>query len=170
MAVLEVRTYPNEVLRKKALPVESVDDETRRLMDDMVETMYARAGLGLAAPQVGVSKRVVVVHVAIQDGPEYPLTVIANPELVSSGGSMEFEEGCLSLPGFTTVVKRPSEVVVKGLDRDGKEITIKAEGMFAVVLQHEMDHLDGILILDRAGSIKREFYKKRLKKSLAKAG
>ena len=170
MAVMDVRTYPDEVLKKKALPVESVNDETRRLMDDMVETMYAKAGLGLSAPQVGLSKRIIVVHVAIQDGPEYPLIVLANPELVSSAGSMEFEEGCLSLPGFTTVVKRPSEVVVKGLARDGKEVTIKADGLFAVVLQHEMDHLDGTLILDRAGSIKREFYKKRLKKSLAKAG
>jgi peptide deformylase len=169
MAVREIRTFPDEVLRKQAEPVEAVDGEVRALMDDMVETMNQRAGLGLAAPQVGVLKRVIVLHVKMEDI-EHPLTVLANPEIVEASGEIEFEEGCLSVPDFLTTVKRASEVKVRGLDREGKEVEIEARGLFAVALQHEIDHLDGRLIIDSASAIKREFYKKRVKKQMAKAG
>jgi peptide deformylase len=170
MALLDIRTYPDEVLRKKAEPVESVDDSLRRLADDMVETMYAAPGVGLAAPQVGVSKRLIVADIGLHEGEESRLVILFNPEIIEADGSIEFEEGCLSLPGFNVVVSRAGRVVVRGLDREGKEASIEAEGLLAIVLQHEIDHLDGILLIDRAGMLKREFYKKRIKKQLAKAG
>lgn len=170
MAVLTIRKYPDDVLKRKAAPVEAVDDELRRLADDMVETMYAAPGVGLAAPQVGVSKRLVVLDLSTQEGEEGSLIVLFNPEITHAEGSAEMEEGCLSLPGFITKVKRAAEVTVRGLDREGKPVAIEAGGLLAIALQHELDHLDGMLILDRAGSLKREFYKKQVRKSLAKTG
>jgi len=170
MSVLNIEKYPSTVLKQKASPVEQVDDSVRTLMDDMLETMYASSGIGLAAPQVGVSTRVIVLDVNLQEGDDYPVLMLANPEVIHAEGSEEFEEGCLSVPGFTTLIKRPSEVTVKALDRDGNEISIEAGGLLAVALQHEIDHLEGKLILDRASSIKREFYKKRIKKNAAVAG
>jgi peptide deformylase len=170
MAVLNIEKYPSKVLKRKASPVERVDGPVRTLMDNMLETMYASSGIGLAAPQVGVSTRVIVLDVNINEGDDYPVLMLANPEVIRSEGSVEFEEGCLSVPDFTTLIKRPSEVTVKALDRDGKEVTIEAGGIMAIALQHEIDHLEGKLILDRASTIKREFYKKRLKKSAAAAG
>lgn len=170
MAVLEIKTYPDDVLKQKAEPVEAVDEELRRLADDMVETMYAAPGIGLAAPQVGVSKRLIVVHVNLDEENETPLIVLFNPEITEAEGSIDFEEGCLSLPGFTASVKRYEKVIVKGLDRDGHPVAFEASGLVAVALQHEIDHLDGTLLLDRASVIKREFYKKRIKKQLTKVG
>ena len=170
MAVLYIEKYPSPVLKRKASPVEQVDDGVRALMDNMQETMYASSGIGLAAPQVGVSRRVIVLDVNINEGDNHPVLMLANPEITRAEGSEELEEGCLSVPEFTTVIKRSAEVTVKGLDRDGKEVTIEAASLLAIALQHEIDHLDGKLILDRASSIKREFYKKRLKKNTAKAG
>ena len=167
MAVLEIRTYPDEVLREEARPVEAVDSDVSRLMDDMVETMHARSGLGLAAPQVGVLKRVIVVHVQMEDE-SHPLVTLANPEIVESSGDVEFEEGCLSLPGFLTLVHRAERVRVKGLDHEGREVEIDAGGLLAVALQHELDHLNGRLIIDSASSIKRSFYRKRAKKLAAR--
>ena len=168
MVVREIRTYPDEVLRVKAEPVEAVDAEVRQLMDDMVETMHSRAGIGLAAPQVGVSRRVIVLHVKMDDL-DHPLTVLANPEIVESSGEIEFEEGCLSLPEFTVYIDRFSRVRVKGLDREGREVELEADGLFAVAIQHEIDHLDGRLIIDSASPIKRAFYSKRMKNQMAKA-
>jgi len=170
MSVLNIEKFPSKVLKQKAPPVEQVDDAIRTLMDNMLETMYASSGVGLAAPQVGVSTRVIVLDVNLQEGDDYPVLMLANPEVISAEGSEEFEEGCLSVPGFTTLIKRPAEVTVKALDRDGKELTIEAGGLLAVALQHKIDHLEGKLILDRASSIKREFYKKRIKKNAAVAG
>ncbi len=169
MAVLEIRKYPDEALKRKAEPVEAVDEALRRLMDDMVETMYAARGIGLAALQVGVSKRLIVVDVSHLEGETAPLVVLVNPEIVESHGSIKTEEGCLSLPEFLTTVERAEAVTVKGLDREGMETTVPAEGLLAVALQHEIDHLDGTLILDRASFLKREFYKKQLRKNLIKA-
>ncbi len=169
MAVLDIRTYPDEVLRKKAEPVEVVDTKVRQLMDDMVETMHEYNGIGLAAPQVGVSRRVIVLHVRFEDY-NYPLTVLANPEIIEASGEMDFEEGCLSLPGFLVPICRYEQLKVKGLDRDGKEIIIEADELFAVALQHEIDHLDGKLIIDSASPIKKAFYSKRMKKQMAEAG
>lgn len=170
MAIFDIEKYPSEVLKLKAEPVDLVDDEVRALMDNMLETMYASSGIGLAAPQVGSSTRVIVINANINEDDDYPVLMLANPEIIKAEGSVEFEEGCLSVPGFTTLIKRPSEVTVKALDRDGKEITIEAEGLLAIVIQHEIDHLEGRLILDRASTIKREFYRKRLKKNAAAAG
>jgi peptide deformylase len=170
MAFLEIRKYPDEILTKKAEPVDSVDDSLRRLADDMLETMHAAPGLGLAAPQVGVSKRLIVVDVGYKEGEKADPVVLFNPEIIEAEGTIEFEEGCLSLPDFNVMVSRAERVVVRGLDMEGKEIEIEADGFMAVVLQHEIDHLDGILLLDRASMLKRQFYKKRIKKQLAKAG
>jgi len=167
MAVREIRTYPDEVLRKEAMPVEAVDPETCRLMDDMVETMYSYAGIGLAAPQIGVSKRVIVLHVRLEDL-DNPLTVLANPEIVEASGEIEFEEGCLSVPGMLTPIMRAMHVRVRGLDRDGNECEVEAEGLFAVALQHEIDHLNGVLIIDSASPVKRAFYKKKVKKQASR--
>lgn len=169
MAVREIRTYPDDVLRVKAEPVEAVDAEVRQLMDDMVETMHESAGIGLAAPQVGVSRRVIVLHVKLDDL-DHPLTVLANPEIVESSGEVEFEEGCLSLPGFTVSIDRALYVKVRGLDREGRQVEFEADELFAVALQHEIDHLEGTLIIDSASPIKRAFYSKRMKKQMAQAG
>jgi peptide deformylase len=169
MAVREIRTYPDAVLKKLAKPVPGVDDEVRRLMDDMFDTMHESNGIGLAAPQVGVSERVIVVDVSHTSEDAPPPVALANPEVVAAEGEVEFEEGCLSLPGFLTKVKRSSEITVKALDREGKAVTIEAGGIFAIALQHEMDHLDGTLILDRASGLKREFYKKRIRKQADRA-
>jgi peptide deformylase len=169
MATLRIYTYPDEVLRHKADPVDEVDQDIARLMDDMVETMYVNNGIGLAAPQVGVSKRVIVVHVNIDEEEQHPLIVLANPEIVESDGVVEFEEGCLSLPGFTTMIKRAMNITVRGLGRDGNEVLMEASDLVAIALQHEIDHLEGTLIIDKASTIKRQFYKKKVKKALAKA-
>jgi peptide deformylase len=169
MAVREIRTYPDAVLKQLAKPVPGVDDEVRRLMDDMFDTMHESNGIGLAAPQVGVSERVIVVDVSHTSEDAPPPVALANPEVVAAEGEVEFEEGCLSLPGFLTKVKRSSEITVKALDREGKAVTIEAGGIFAIALQHEMDHLDGTLILDRASGLKREFYKKRIRKQADRA-
>lgn len=169
MAVLEIRKYPDEVLRRRAEPVGSVDDEIRRLAADMVETMYAAPGIGLAAPQVGVSKRLIVVDVsAREEGTS--LVALADPRVLAAGGQVDFEEGCLSLPGFLTSVSRAEKVRVRGIDMKGETVEIEAEGLLAIALQHEIDHLEGTLLLDRASPLKREFYKKRIRKSLAKTG
>jgi len=169
MAVREIRKYPDEVLKRRAEPVLTIDANLHRLIEDMVETMYAASGVGLAAPQVGVSRRLIVVDVSRGESEESHLIVLINPEIVDRQGEVKSEEGCLSLPGFITSVDRAETVVVKGLDREGKEVSISAEGLLAMAFQHEVDHLDGTLILDRTSFLKREFYKKQLRKSLEKA-
>jgi len=163
MAILEIRKYPEKVLKQKALPVTSFDQELQELIDNMIETMYAAPGVGLAAPQVGEPRRVAVIDISSRED-KCPLLVIVNPVIVSSEGEVEFEEGCLSLPEYTALVKRSENVVVKALDRDGKAIEVGATDLLAIALQHEIDHLDGILLIDRISPIKREFFKKRYKK------
>ncbi|BCB96972.1 peptide deformylase [Dissulfurispira thermophila] len=160
MAILEIRKYPDEILKKKALPVENIDKDLQRLIDNMVETMYAAPGIGLAAPQVGVSKRLIVIDVSTKNE-KHPLIVLINPEIIEADGFIDSEEGCLSVPGYTSTIKRAGRVVVKGLDRNGKPFQIEGTGLLARALQHEIDHLDGILFVDRMSSIKREFFKKR---------
>lgn len=170
MAIRKIRTYPDEVLKKKAEPVQEVTDELRRLADDMIATMYSAPGVGLAAPQVGVSKRLIVLDPGSLDESQSTLLVLFNPEVISTEGEMDYEEGCLSVPEFTVTIRRAERVSVAALDREGNEVKIDAEGMLAIVLQHEIDHLEGTLILDRSSSLKREFYKKRVLKQLAKVG
>lgn len=168
MAVLEIKTYPEKVLKEKALPVENIDGQIQRLIDDMIETMYAAPGIGLAAPQVGVSKRIIVLDVSVKEEEKMPLIVIINPEIVNYEGETDSEEGCLSLPGYTTTVKRAEKVLVRGLNREGMPVEIEGEGLLSRALQHEIDHINGTLLIDRISSIKREFFKKRFQKALAR--
>ncbi|NOZ25957.1 MAG: peptide deformylase [Nitrospirae bacterium] len=165
MSVLEIKKYPDPVLRRKALPVENVDGALQRLIDDMIETMYAAPGIGLAAPQVGESRRVVVVHVNLNEE-EHPLIVLLNPEIVEYDGKVVSEEGCLSVPGYVSSIERAAMVIVRGLDREGRPVEIEAEGLLARALQHEIDHLDGLLFVDRMSPIKREFFRKRYMRRL----
>ncbi|RPJ64091.1 MAG: peptide deformylase [Dehalococcoidia bacterium] len=144
MAKLKMRHYPEDlVLRRKAMKVSVVDDSIRRLIDDMVETMQQSSGVGLAAPQVGVSLRVIV----LQMPDEQPIAII-NPEIVESSGVQTVTEGCLSVPGYCGELNRPAHVVVKGKDRRGKMFKIKADGLMAEALEHEIDHLNGRLYID----------------------
>ncbi|HIZ77599.1 MAG TPA: peptide deformylase [Firmicutes bacterium] len=143
MAIYEILQVGDEVLRQKCLPVKEINDTVRELLDDMAETMYRADGVGLAAPQIGITKRMIVVDVG--EG----LVELINPELVNGRGRQIDDEGCLSVVGVTGPVERYKTVMVKGLDRNGKGILIKAHGLFARALQHEMDHLDGILFIDK---------------------
>ena len=163
MAVLKIQTYPETVLAQKSVPAESGDPGLEQLIEDMIDTMRAANGIGLAAPQVGVSKRVIVVDTKQGEGAE-PLVLI-NPEIELAEGLIDSEEGCLSVPEYLAHIKRAERVVVKGLDRSGETVRFEATGLFARALQHEIDHLDGILIVDRLSALKREFFKKRYLKA-----
>lgn len=165
MALLPILVAPDPVLKTKATPVAAVDDSLRQLMDDMLETMYDAPGIGLAAPQIGVSKRVIVMDIAQEDEPKAPLCMV-NPELVwVSDEDATYEEGCLSVPEHYADVVRPAEIRVRYLDRDGKQQELKASGLLATVIQHEMDHLDGILFIDHLSSLKRNMILRKLLKS-----
>lgn len=159
MAILNVLTYPDPLLRRRAEPVQVVDDEVRRLVDDMAETMYAAPGIGLAAIQVNVPKRVVVIDVS-EDRSN--LRVFINPQVVSSAGAQETEEGCLSVPGVYAPVTRAGAVTVRALDRDGKEFTLEAEGILAVCILHEIDHLDGKVFVDYLSRMKQDRIRKKM--------
>ena len=151
MAVKEVLTSEHAVLRQKAKKVKRVDASTYKLIDDMFESMHAANGLGLAAPQIGVSLRVLVIE--LPNDEEVPAAgepiALVNPEIVKSAGEQYGEEGCLSIPGYVGMVRRANQVTVKGLNRKGKEVRVKGEGLLARALQHEIDHLDGVLYTDR---------------------
>jgi peptide deformylase len=165
MAKLEILTAPDPRLKITAQPVEGVDDELRRLMDDMLETMYAAPGIGLAAPQVGVAKRVLVLDVARSNEDPAPLR-IANPEIVwASDETVASEEGCLSVPDHYADVERPARVRVRFLDYENEIREIDAEGTLATCIQHEMDHLDGTLFIDRLSLLKRNIILRKLKKA-----
>lgn len=164
MSLLPIITIPDPVLRKISEPVERVDAETLRLMDDMLETMYAAPGVGLAAIQVGVPKRVVVVDTSKDENAKSPLCLI-NPEIVALGPTTRlYEEGCLSIPDVTVEIERPATVTVSYIDRDGKRQEIAADGLLATALQHEIDHLDGQLIIDYLSRLKRDMVIRKFKK------
>lgn len=165
--ILPVCTYPDPVLAKKAVFVEHVDKDINRLIDDMFETMYENSGIGLAANQVDKLVRVIVIHIDQSDNPLNEPFAVINPEIIKSDGEIVFEEGCLSLPNYTNDVKRAASITVTGLGQDGKQLEIDAQGLAAVCLQHEIDHLDGRLFIDRISRLKRELYKRRVKKELA---
>ncbi len=167
MAILKIKTYPDGVLRTHARPVDSVNRDIRKLVDDMAETMYEAPGIGLAANQVGELKRVVVIDIQ-KEGESTGLITLINPEIIERRGSTAVEEGCLSVPDFYSEVKRAEEVRVRALNVDGKEIEIDARGLLAVVLQHEIDHLNGKLFIDRLNPIKREIFKRNWKKKKKK--
>ena len=164
MAIRPIIIAPDPRLKKRAQPVEAVDAEIRRLMDDMLETMYAAPGIGLAAPQVGVLKRVIVVDAARKDEEPEPL-FLANPELLSVGeDDSVYEEGCLSLPDQFADVTRPEACRVRYLDRDNETREVEAEGILATCIQHEMDHLEGLLFVDHISALKRNMILRRLTK------
>lgn len=167
MALLEIKKYPEKILKEKTAPVVDINSSIQRLIDDMIETMYAAKGVGLAANQVGVSKRLCVIDIPIYRDEKTPLIVLINPEIVERKGSVEVEEGCLSIHEYRAKIKRAEEVLVKGFDRKGKPIEIAGGDLLARALQHEIDHLDGLLFIDRLSPIKREFFKKRYKKTLS---
>ena len=144
----QILTYPDPFLLRKAAPVIRVDDRIRELVRDMFETMYAASGVGLAAPQVGVGKRVIIVDVSPVDKEIAPIALV-NPEIVERQGLVEGTEGCLSVPGVEGVVPRAESVLVRALDTQGQPVKIRAEGLLARALQHEIDHLDGVLFIDR---------------------
>ncbi len=164
MAKLKLFEYPHPILKKKAEKVQKVDDELRKLLDDMLETMYASNGCGLAAPQIGVSKRIVVIDIAHEDEEPKPLYMV-NPEIVWQSEEKEIsEEGCLSVPGQRAEVERPAAVRIKYLDYDGKEQELEANDFLAVATQHEIDHLDGVLYIDKLSRLKRQMLLKKLEK------
>ena len=165
MAVLEILKYPDPILKKVAQPVKNITGVTARLIEDMVETMYAAPGIGLAAPQVGVSRRIIVLDTD-HENPGKNLLKLINPEIRRREGEVLWEEGCLSVVDFTVEVKRAARVELTAIGADEQEISIDAEGLLAVALQHEIDHLDGKLILDRVSRLKRDLYVRRLKKLL----
>lgn len=145
MAIRNIRENGDEVLRKKSRTVEKVDEKIKELVQDMLETMYKNNGVGLAAPQVGILKRVVVIDLYDNNGP----IVLINPEIIKEKGEQEVEEGCLSFPNQFAKIIRPAELTVKALDIDGKEIKIKAKELLAQAISHEVDHLEGILFIDK---------------------
>lgn len=161
MAILPILHFPDPRLRIRAQPVERVDDSIRTLVDDMLETMYEAPGIGLAAPQVNVSKRVIVID--ISDDKSSPLCLI-NPEIIRRDGVEEMEEGCLSVPSIFEKVERARRVTVRFLDRDGKSVETAADELLAVCIQHEIDHLEGKLFVDYLSELKRQRIRKKLDK------
>lgn len=161
MALLHILHYPDPRLRNRALPVERVDDAVRRLADDMLETMYEAPGIGLAANQVGVAKRLIVLDIT-EEG-QAPLCLI-NPVILERSGTGSMDEGCLSVPGIVEPVERAARIRYRALDRDGRELEAEAEGLLAVCIQHEVDHLDGRLFVDYLTELKRQRIRKRLEK------
>ena len=164
MSILKIYEYPHPVLKKKAEPVAEVNDELRRVLDDMLETMYDAPGVGLAAPQVGLSQRMVVIDAAREDEEPAPMYLV-NPEIIWRSEETEIcEEGCLSVPEQNAEVERPASVRVRFTDFHGQQQDIVAEGFLAVVVQHELDHLDGILYIDRISKLKKSMLVKKLEK------
>jgi peptide deformylase len=166
MAVLPIRIYPDPVLRVDCRPVTDFGPELRKLAADMIETMHAAPGVGLAAPQVGVDLRIAVIDLSVGEDPKQ-VYVIVNPEIVESSGSETGEEGCLSLPGISDKVDRPGSVLVRALDLAGKPIEIQAEQWLARAFCHEIDHLHGVLFVDHLRGLRKERARRQLKKMAA---
>ena len=164
MALREILTEPNKILRQKSLPVENVDKEIQILMDDMLETMYAAPGIGLAAIQVGIPKRIIGLDIVQKEGKKNPIFLV-NPQIIEKAKNHStYEEGCLSVPGQFAEIDRPEKCHVKYLDYYGEKKEIKAEGMLATCIQHEMDHLEGILFIDYLSKLKKTMIIKKLSK------
>jgi len=163
MAILEILKIGHPMLARKAEPVSAIDEGLVRLARDMVKTLYAAPGVGLAAPQVDVSRRLIVVDLSIGENPD-DLIILANPEIVEQEGQVVREEGCLSVPDITEKVARPYRVRIKGLDLEGRETSVEGEDMLARALCHEIDHLDGKLFIERLSPLKRALVKKKIRK------
>jgi len=167
MALRPILIIGHPTLAEKALPIEAVDDDVRRLADDMIETMHAKPGIGLAAPQVDVGRRLIVVDLSVGKDPE-ALYILVNPEIAESEGNCLSEEGCLSVPEIYEDVERPERVVVTGLDLEGRPVRIEARDLLARAFCHEIDHLDGKLFVDLLSSLKRSLIKRKFRKAAAK--
>jgi peptide deformylase len=165
MALLRIRKFPDDVLKKPALPVENINGTLAQLLDSMAQTMYAAPGVGLAAPQIGESQRVIVIDTDHEEPGKHLLKLI-NPEIVESEGNIIWEEGCLSVVDYTADVERAKRVLVRAWTPDQKQIEIEGDELLAVALQHEIDHLNGKLFIDRISRIKRELYKRKRNKML----
>jgi peptide deformylase len=166
MKMKKIRTFPDPVLKARAEEVTDINGELQQLIDDMGTTMYGAPGLGLAANQVGDLRRVIVFDVSQKEGPQ-DLQVLINPCITACEGELLHNEGCLSVLDYSAEVRRHARVCVSGVDRHGKPITVEAEGLKAVVLQHEIDHLEGVLFIDRISRLKRGLFLRRLKKQAA---
>lgn len=171
MPVRDILIFPDPRLRRKAEPVRTIDEEIRKTLNDMAETMYAAPGIGLAGPQIGVDKRLVVIDLGDResDDPEEPdtkrhLYKLINPEIISRKGDTEYEEGCLSIPDVREKVKRSSELIISAKNEKGEDIELAAKGLLAICLQHEIDHLDGVLFIDRLSRLRKQLIKNKLEK------
>ena len=171
MAILEIRQYPDPVLKQRAKLVDPVNDQIQKLIDDMFDTLYTAPGLGLAAPQIGMSLRLFVYDMAggkpkEQSRPSDPYErgVLINPEITLREGTQSDDEGCLSVPDYRQVVKRANRVGIRGLNRNGQEVRLEGEGLLARLFQHELDHLDGTLYIDRISSLKRNIFLRKFRK------
>jgi len=168
MPILKILTFPDKFLRQPTKPVENIDEEIQKVIDGMAGIMYEAPGVGLAAIQVGYDKSIIVYDVSLKEE-KRSLQVLINPKIISSEGKIVSEnEGCLSVPDLRTDIKRSASILVEGLDREGKPLKIKADELLALVLQHEIDHLNGTLIIDHISSLKRQLYKRRVQKALRK--
>lgn len=167
MALKRILIYPEEILKKRAKEVTKIDDFTKKLANDMAETMYAAPGIGLAAPQVGEPLRLIVLDAPLSEDKTTGLIKLINPEIIEKSGESEYEEGCLSLPELYEKVIRFSKVLVKAVDlATEREVQIEADGIFAIALQHEIDHINGILFIDRLSPLKRKLAIKKFKRIL----
>ncbi|VTU08272.1 peptide deformylase [Actinobacillus indolicus] len=169
MAVLDVLIYPDENLAKVCQPIETVDAELNTFIDNMFDTMYEHEGIGLAAPQVNVLKRVITIDI---EGDKTNQIVLINPEILESSGETGIEEGCLSIPGCRALVPRKEKLTVKALNREGQTFTLEADGLLAICIQHEIDHLNGVLFVDHISQLKRQRIKEKmlkLKKQIERA-
>ncbi len=165
MAIRDIILYPDDVLQKECEPVDEIDDSIRELVDDMIETMYHARGIGLAAPQIGVLKRITVIDPTAGEE-EDNLHVFINPEIIEAEGRITWEEGCLSIPGVYENVDRAARIKVRALDRNGDPFEIEASDLLSVCIQHEIDHLDGVLFLEHLSRLKRRIVLKKYKKHL----
>ena len=165
---MEIVTYPDPILKKKAEFVENIDEDIQNLIDTMSKLMYQLSGIGLAANQVGVEKRVIIFDIDYKEKGKN-LTVVINPEIIVAEDKIEFEEGCLSVPDFQGKISRKKYIQVQGLDRDGKPINIETEDLTAICIQHEIDHINGTLILDHVSHLKRNIYKRKIEKLMKEA-
>jgi len=166
VAIYDIVTYPDKFLKKPTEPVENIDGQTQKIIDNMAATMYAAPGIGLAAIQVGIGQSILVYDVQQQEEGRL-LEVLVNPKIITAEGEILSEnEGCLSVPDYRADVKRHASILVEGFDRDGEPLRLEASGMLAIVLQHEIDHLNGTLFIDRISSLKRQLYTRRVKKQL----
>jgi len=164
---MKIRIYPDSILRTESKLIENIEENTQILIDNMVETMYAAPGIGLAAVQVGEPIRLIIYDLSPMNEERKP-SVLINPEIVMAEGNIIYEEACLSVVDFSADVARSANVKVRGVDRHGNPVDIEAEGLLAICLQHEIDHLNGVLFIDHISSLKRSLYKKRLKKRTKK--